>query len=227
MLHPFLYLEVRSLKEYLTLSHQKLDDLQSAGDGGDSAKKDPKNNYLLIIDEINRGNISKIFGELITLIDKDKRSGVPVSLAYSQEEFTVPDNLYILGTMNTADKSLIQIDTALRRRFSFKELMPRPENIDGEFDELSLQKLMISINKKIRENNLRDKQIGHSYFMNIESESDLINAFQYEIIPLLQDYFYDDYELLEEILGNKIISKTEMQINLSEINLQNLLAICK
>jgi len=185
------------------------------------ARNDPKNNYLLIIDEINRGNISKIFGELITLIENDKREERQISLAYSQREFTVPKNLLILGTMNTADKSLVQIDTALRRRFSFVELMPNPDKITKSLNGLDLKKLMISINEKIRKKGLREKQIGHSYFMKIDSEEKLKSVFQYEIIPLLQDYFYENYEDLEEILGD-IVDKDEMVINSKKLNKENL-----
>ena len=179
----------------------------------DKAKKDPKNNYLLIIDEINRGNISKIFGELITLIEDDKRGKLPITLAYSQEPFSVPDNLYILGTMNTADKSLIQIDTALRRRFAFFEMMPDSSHVTQLVGKISVAKLMDSLNEKIRNKNLRDKQIGHSYFMKIDSIEKLQFVFKYEIIPLLQDYFYEDYLKLSEILGEKIISKEKMEVN--------------
>jgi hypothetical protein len=182
------------------------------------ARKDnqnPKNKYVLIIDEVNRGNISKIFGELITLIEKDKRNNLSINLAYSKKEFSIPDNLYIIGTMNTADKSLIQMDTALRRRFTFMELMPDYElpQIDRKIGKINLAKLLEELNKKIRNQNLRDKQIGHSYFMNITNISELQRVFKYEIIPLLQDYFYDDYALLEKILGKKIISVKNMSIN--------------
>ncbi len=187
------------------------------------ARKDnqnPKNKYVLIIDEVNRGNISKIFGELITLIEKDKRNNLSINLAYSKKEFSIPDNLYIIGTMNTADKSLIQMDTALRRRFTFMELMPDYElpQIDRKIGKINLAKLLKELNKKIRNQNLRDKQIGHSYFMNITNISELQRVFEYEIIPLLQDYFYDDYDLLEKILGKKIISKNDMSVNHKFIN---------
>ena len=183
-------------------------------------KQNPENKYVLIIDEVNRGNISKIFGELITLIEKDKRNNLSINLAYSKKEFSIPDNLYIIGTMNTADKSLIQMDTALRRRFTFMELMPDYElfQIKKKIGKIDLSKLLRGLNKKILDENLRDKQIGHSYFMEITNIPELQRVFEYEIIPLLQDYFYDDYALLEKILGKKIISKENMSINHEFIN---------
>lgn len=170
--------------------------------------------YLLIIDEINRGNISKIFGELITLIEDDKR-GNQLDLAYSKKPFSVPENLYILGTMNTADKSLVQIDTALRRRFAFVELMPNSE-IDeiknAHVGGISIKVLMEKLNDIIRED-YRDKQIGQSYFLEIKDVESLHFVFVYRIIPLLQDYFYGDYDKLSEIFGDKIISKSKRRIN--------------
>jgi len=188
----------------------------------ENARNNKNENYLLIIDEINRGNISKIFGELITLIENDKRGKDPVTLAYSQDEFDVPDNLYIIGTMNTADKSLIQIDAALRRRFAFMELMPNENltELDRKVGKVHLGRLLRALNKKIIEQDLRDKQIGHSYFMNIPNGDVevLKQVFRYEIIPLLQDYFYENYNLLEEVLGKKIISKEKMTVNEELIN---------
>lgn len=178
------------------------------------AKNDPNrdNKYVLIIDEVNRGNISKIFGELITLIEQDKREELSINLAYSQKKFTVPKNLYIICTMNTADKSLVQMDAALRRRFAFMELMPKYDLIDRKVGSVHLGRLLKTLNDKIRKENLRDKQIGHSYFMGITNQKELQLVFKYEIIPLLQDYFYDDYNLLEKILGKKIISTNDMSV---------------
>ena len=191
-----------------------------------TAHNNENEDYLLIIDEINRGKIEKIFGELITLIEEDKRKkDSQVYLAYSKDEFWVPKNLHLLGTMNTADKSLVQIDTALRRRFGFIELMPNPEKITENIDGVSLKKLMNALNDKIRENNLRDKQIGHSYFMKIKDIDSLKFVFQYEIIPLLQDYFYEEWELLENVLGKKIISKEDMKINFDAINVESIKGI--
>ena len=168
--------------------------------------------HLLIIDEINRGNISKIFGELITLIEDDKR-GNSLDLAYSKKPFSVPENLYILGTMNTADRSLVQIDTALRRRFAFVEMMPNSELKEiVDVDGIPIKNLMDKLNEKIREK-YRDKQIGHSYFMNIPDLEKLHFVFLYKIIPLLQDYFYGDYDELHGVLGDKFISKTKKAIH--------------
>ena len=154
------------------------------------------------------------------MIEKDKRNNLSIDLAYSKKEFSIPDNLYIIGTMNTADKSLMQMDTALRRRFAFMEIMPEYElpQIDRKIGKINLGKLLEELNKKILDENLRDKQIGHSYFMTITNISELQRVFQYEIIPLLQDYFYNDYALLEKFLGKKIISKDKMSINHKFIN---------
>ena len=173
----------------------------------EKAEKDKEHDYVLIIDEINRGNISKIFGELITLVEKDKRGSHSLQLAYSKSRFTVPKNLFIIGTMNTADRSLVQIDVALRRRFAFIELMPKPELLkDKEIDKVSLQDLLTGINQKIINAGEREKQIGHSYFMDVETQDDLEFAFTHEIVPLLQDYFFDDYKKLEDILKKDFTS---------------------
>ncbi len=174
----------------------------------DTAKKDPKNKYILIIDEINRGNIAKIFGELITIIEKDKR-GTQVILPYSRAPFTIPDNLYIIGTMNTADQSIALVDIALRRRFAFIEMQPNYELLDQTIGQINLSKLLKSLNDRIR-NVEREKQIGHSYFMvdgrPIVNMDNLIIALKYEVIPLLQEYFYNDYKTLSDVLGTDFIN---------------------
>ena len=175
----------------------------------DKAKKDPDNNYLIIIDEINRANISKVFGELITLIEDDKRLNIEnrltVKLPYSQKEFGVPNNLYIVGTMNTSDRSIALLDTALRRRFTFIELKPRPDLLKDKtvknFQEMKLNDLLEKLNKKLG----NDYQIGHSYFMDIKNLEDLRFVWYYQIMPLLQEHFYHDGEQLKEVIGKNLI----------------------
>lgn len=169
--------------------------------------------FILVIDEINRGNISQIFGELITLIEEDKRLGrdeaLEVTLPYSTDKFGVPPNVYILGTMNTADRSVEALDTALRRRFSFEfmpskpELITEPTEIQGK--GLSLQKLLSTINERIRYLVDEDHQIGHSYFMEVKNESGLRYAFKNKIIPLLKEYFYNDYGKIRLVLGDAFV----------------------
>ena len=184
----------------------------------DDAKNDPDNKYVLTIDEINRGNVEKILGELITLIESDKRNlEHQVILPYTQDLFWVPENLFIIGTMNTADRSIAPIDTALRRRFAFEELMPQYEleELGREINGISLKTLLQELNKRIRNEgiSLRDKQIGHSYFMKVNNLEELRITFAVEIVPLLQDYFYNDYKKLEEdILNSDFIDSNEMMI---------------
>lgn len=167
--------------------------------------------YVLIVDEINRGNISKIFGELITLLEDDKRVGQPnelrVKLAGVEEPFGVPDNVYVIGTMNTADRSIAFLDTALRRRFRFEEMMPdtkalaeiladRP--VASEFD---VPTLLEAINKRLCLLYDRNHQIGHAYFAKVHTLADLRDVFRWNVIPLLQEYFYDDWFKLCLVLG--------------------------
>lgn len=169
--------------------------------------------YYLFIDEINRGNVSSIFGEFITLIEDDKRLGnkleMIVHLPYSQEKFGIPPNLYIIGTMNTADRSVEALDTALRRRFSFVEMMPEyylPQ-LEKNFFGISLKDLLLIINNRIEKLVDRDHLIGHSYFLNINSGSDLIAAFRDKLIPLLQEYFYGNYEKMGLVMGKGFVEK--------------------
>ncbi len=181
-----------------------------------AAQADPNNTYVLVIDEINRGRTEKIFGELITLIEGDKRGKRSAHLAYSQDKFTVPTNLHIIGTMNTADRSLTYLDAALRRRFGFFELMPDYSLVKGVVNDIHLDKLLEKLNSKIIDHAGREKQIGHSYFMfdgkPIQTIEQLWSVFTHEIIPLLQDYFYDDYEKLHMILGDAFVDKKKMEI---------------
>jgi 5-methylcytosine-specific restriction protein B len=197
-------------------------------------------NYILIIDEINRGNISKIFGELITLIEDSKRAGsneaIEIILPYSGEPFTVPKNLYILGTMNTADRSIALMDTALRRRFEFTEMMPNLKVLKqiDDFKNINIKSLLKTINKRIEYLYDRDHTIGHAYFMSlndqIKDENDLLRdktdeeklielkgIFQNKIIPLLQEYFYDDWEKIRLVLGdNQKDDKSIQFINIKQ-----------
>jgi len=165
---------------------------------------------IFIIDEINRGNISKIFGELITIIENDKR-GTEITLAYSGEQFSVPKNIYIIGTMNTADQSLTHIDAALKRRFSSIEVMP--DSLILKKGMKGLPELLDKINEKVREKRSRDNQIGHSYFMQdgkaITEMKELQFVFATDIIPLLRDYFYDSDDDLKEVLGEQFIDWDE------------------
>ena len=165
-------------------------------------------NAVLVIDEINRGDVSKIFGELITLIEEDKRIGkehqMTVTLPYSREPFGVPNNLYIIGTMNTADRSIALLDTALRRRFDFEEMMPKPELLIGKYIEgVDLEQLLTKINDRIKNEYDRDHQIGHSYLMEVENKEQLERAYKNRILPLLNEYFYNDIDSVAKILNCK------------------------
>ena len=172
-------------------------------------------NHVLIIDEINRGNVSAIFGELITLLEEDKRKGNPehteVILPYSGKKFSVPNNVYIIGTMNTADRSVEALDTALRRRFSFVEMQPNPE-ILSEVENVDLSKLLETINKRIEVLIDKDHQIGHSYFIGIQNIDDLRRTFKDKIIPLLEEYFYGDFGKIGLVLGGAFIKLAENQV---------------
>lgn len=167
-------------------------------------------NYVFIIDEINRGNISKIFGELITLIEESKRVGKPegmtARLPNSQKPFGVPDNVYIIGTMNTADRSIATIDTALRRRFLFREMLPNPQVLaDVMVEDLSISAMLNRMNQRIAVLYDREHTIGHAYFMKLRDNptvETLAEIFRNNIIPLLQEYFYEDYEKIRLVLGD-------------------------
>ena len=193
----------------------------------DKARKaqDKENNeYVFIIDEINRGNISKIFGELITLIETTKRAGkeecISTKLPYSNEEFTVPDNVYIIGTMNTADRSIALMDTALRRRFKFEEMLPNYDLLKNIFVEdegvkVNIGAMLKAINERIEYLYDREHTIGHAVFLELKENNNidkLENIFKKSVIPLLQEYFYEDYDKIRLILGDNAKDEDEQFI---------------
>ena len=173
--------------------------------------------HVLIIDEINRGNVSAIFGELITLLEEDKRKGnkehTEAVLPYSGDKFSVPNNVYIIGTMNTADRSVEALDTALRRRFSFVEMQPKPGILSDKkyvkYKDVDLSKLLETINQRIEVLIDKDHQIGHSYFIGIQDLEDLKRTFKDKIIPLLEEYFYGDFGKIGLVLGGAFIESVE------------------
>lgn len=206
--------------ELLAELSKKNHSVSALGIGGVETKHKP--NYVLIIDEINRGNIARVFGELITLLEPDKRKGGSdsrsVVLPYSKKLFSVPSNLYVIGTMNTADRSLAQIDLALRRRFEFVELPPKPDLLDGtEVFGVDVGELLEVINNRIEVLLDRDHLIGHSYFFPLlrfddgqERETMMTSIFRKKILPLLQEYFYSDWERICWVL-NDLDKKPEAQ----------------
>ena len=190
-----------------------------------------KKNHVFIIDEINRGNISKIFGELITLIEPSKRlgqaEGMKAKLPYSQQLFGVPDNVYIIGTMNTADRSIATIDTALRRRFRFREMMPDANVLQGiSVEDISVAEMLARMNKRISVLYDREHTIGHAYFIPLRDNptiEQLAEIFENAIVPLLQEYFYEDYEKIRLVLGdNNKENKDEQFIVVAENDYEEL-----
>ena len=177
----------------------------------------PSETYLLFIDEINRGNIPKIFGELITLLERDKRK-TAVLLPQSQEQLPVPENVYIIGTMNTADRSIRLLDAALRRRFAFVEFLPDLAPLAGaSVDGLALDVLLRELNRRITDNVGREKQIGHSFLLRsdglpVTDADELARRFRQDILPLLQEYAYDDYTALAQYVGPGIVDAKEQRI---------------
>ncbi|EMG6303544.1 AAA family ATPase [Campylobacter coli] len=204
--HTYYFNLVNKFKEYEKQAVLKTEDNQISSNS--------LNSYIIIIDEINRGNVSKIFGELITLIEPSKRIGekeeLKVRLPYSGDEFGVPKNVYILGTMNTADRSITSLDTALRRRFEFIEMIPDVSKLSNNCEGVDLQKLLKAINTRIEYLLDREKTIGHAFFIGVKNLEDLKKVFQNKIIPLLQEYFYNDYALISAVLNdNGMIEKCE------------------
>lgn len=183
--------------------------------------------HVFIIDEINRGNISKIFGELITLIENTKRSGMPEAasaiLPYSGDEFSVPANVYILGTMNTADRSIALMDTALRRRFQFIENMPdsnvlRKIHAD-KVEDLDVAAMLDKINERITFLYDREHTIGHAFFTGLKDDASietLQSIFEKSVIPLLQEYFYEDYQKIQLVLGDNAKSDDSLKFVLDK-----------
>ena len=171
-----------------------------------AAKCRQKERFVLIIDEINRGNIARIFGELITLIESSRRLGrddeTHVTLPYSNDRFGVPHNLYLVGTMNTADRSIQLLDTALRRRFAFVEMMPAPDHPDmAQIDGLDCSLMLQTINDRIAVLLDREHQIGHTYLLGLADMEVLGRRFRDQIFPLLQEYFFDDWSKIKAVLG--------------------------
>ena len=183
--------------------------------------------YVFIIDEINRGNISKIFGELITLIENTKRAGMEEAasaiLPYSGEEFSVPSNVYILGTMNTADRSIALMDTALRRRFQFIEMMPDSDVLRkihaDKVEDLDVAAMLDKINERITFLYDREHTIGHAFFTGLKDDASLVklqSIFEKSVIPLLQEYFYEDYQKIQLVLGDNAKSDDRRKFILDE-----------
>jgi hypothetical protein len=185
------------------------------------ALADPNHDYALLIDEINRGNVASIFGELIALIEDDKRKGAEnelrAQLPYSRQEFVVPGNFYIIGAMNTADRGVEALDTALRRRFTFIAIPPQPELIEQPGNlEVDLRALLVTINARIEKLLDKDHCIGHSYFMGIarkaEPLDELRKVFATRIMPLLEEYFYGDPAKIGMVLGERFVERKDQAI---------------
>ena len=189
------------------------------------ARQDPGNRYALFVDEINRGNVSRIFGELITLLEPDKRQGaeqaVSVRLPYSGDEFSVPPNLDVIGTMNTADRSLAHLDAALRRRFQFREVEPDPSRISRNLvvgdEAIDGQALLARMNERIEALYDRDHRIGHSYFL---ADVDLPRIFERQVLPLLAEYFFEDWTRIRLVLADNLADDEAAQfITVKEFDL--------
>lgn len=186
--------------------------------------------HVLIIDEINRGNVSRIFGELITLIEPSKREGakeaLSVELPYSKRPFNVPANVYLIGTMNTADRSLAGLDIALRRRFNFREMPPRPTLLDGlTLQGVSIGQLLRVMNQRIEVLLDRDHCLGHAYFMSLKAGDSLERLeliFRNQILPLLQEYFFEDWQRIQWVLNDHRKVAADRFVYQSQQNVQSL-----
>ena len=195
----------------------------------DQARKAPDKRFAMFIDEINRGNVAKIFGELITLVEADKRihtdpsgerrpdcTGLEVTLPYSGDLFGVPVNVDVIGTMNTADRSIALLDSALRRRFDFEELAPQPELLksipDGDGGQIDLRRLLEAMNARLAHLLHRDQTLGHSYLIHVDSFKDLRLAFEKKILPFLQEVFYDDWRQIRLVLADDSVEQEELQL---------------
>ncbi len=181
-----------------------------------TAAVDRPHPYLVLIDEINRANIPRVFGELMTVLEADKRNS-PVTLPTSGAALTLPDNVYLVGTMNTADRSIRTLDAALRRRFAFIELMPDPTVLaGGVVDELGLDVFLEGLNRRIVASAGREKQIGHSFFLKddqpLQTADDLAEVMHFEVVPLLQEIAFDDYGQLEVYLGQALVDVSEQRL---------------
>jgi 5-methylcytosine-specific restriction enzyme B len=182
----------------------------------------PTKSFLVLIDEINRANIAKVFGELITLLEVDKR-GLLVTLPQSKESFCIPSNVYLLGTMNTADRSIKLLDAALRRRFAFIELMPNIDVLRGaKVGTLALDDFLEELNRRIAKTEGREKQIGHSFLLDgdepISDSDEFARRFRQEILPLLQEYCYDEYGALASYIGAKLVDKDAQTLDHEQLN---------
>lgn len=211
------------LFEALVAANVKLSGMPSTATG----EKEP---YVLIIDEINRGNVSRIFGELITLIEPSKRMGAPEALSailpYSKKSFAVPDNVYLIGTMNTADRSLAGLDVALRRRFDFKEMLPRPELLEGvKVAGISISDLLRVMNQRIEALLDREHVLGHAYFMSLQEQPTLVelaSIFRNKVLPLMQEYFFDDWQRIQWVLNDHRKNSEHQFIQSQNLGLKSL-----
>ena len=187
-----------------------------------AAQANPGRPYLLLIDEINRGNVAKIMGELLTLLERDKR-GLTLTLPQSKETFSVPLNVFLLGTMNTADRSIKLLDAALRRRFAFIECMPDSELLHGAaVGDLALDDFLDGLNKRIAKFEGREKQVGHSYLLvdgqPVDEVEEFAARFREEILPLLQEYCYDEYAMLAKFIGSELVDADAGTLDVEKVD---------